>query len=141
MVRLGLTKPVEILLIEDNPADVRMMQEALKLIALRHRLHVVEDGAQAIAFLRQEGLYAAAPVPDLVLVDLNLPRLSGFHVLNWMKKDQDLSRIPIVVLTSSKAEADVRKTHALDANSFITKPVGLDAFVREMRLLKTLLPA
>lgn len=124
-----ICKPIEILLVEDNPGDVRLTQEALKENKVRNTMNVVEDGLEAIAFLRQEGNYSNAPRPDLILLDLNLPRKDGREVLAEIKNDPDLKRIPVVVLTTSKAEEDIIKMYDNYANCYITKPVDLDEFI------------
>ena len=120
--------PVEILLIEDSPDDVDLTIQAFKESSSHSRLHVVEDGIEALAFLRRQGRFAAAPRPDLILLDLNLPKRSGHEVLKDIKSDPQLRRIPVVVLTTSAADADVTRSYELAANCFITKPVDLDAF-------------
>ncbi len=125
---VGLT-PVEILLVEDNPADVRLTREALKEGKVRNNLSVVVDGEAALAFLRREGQYAGAPHPDLILLDLNLPRKDGREVLAEIKEDPTLKRIPVVVLTTSTAEKDILQTYNLHANCYVTKPVQLDEFL------------
>ena len=122
-------RPIEILLVEDNPGDVRLTQEALKEGKVRNKLHVVEDGVEAMAFLRGEGEYADAPRPDLVLLDLNLPKKDGREVLAEIKGDPNLRRIPVVVLTVSEANEDILKTYDLHANCYVTKPVDLDQFI------------
>lgn len=119
-------KPIEILLVEDNPGDARLTREALNMSKIRNRLHHVRDGEEAIQFLRHQGAHAQAPEPDLVLLDLNLPRRSGREVLEEVKKDPTLVHIPIVVLTSSQAEEDILGSYRLHANCFITKPVDLE---------------
>lgn len=119
-------KPIEILLVEDNPGDARLTREALALSTIRHQLHHARDGEEAIAFLRREGAFAAAPQPDLILLDLNLPRRDGREVLEDVKRDSRLKHIPVVVLTSSQAEEDIMRSYQLHANCFITKPVDLD---------------
>ena len=119
-------KPIEILLVEDNPGDARLTREALALSKIRNRLHHVRDGEEAIAFLRHQPPHAQAPEPDLILLDLNLPRRSGREVLEEVKKDLKLVHIPIVVLTSSQAEEDILGSYRLHANCFITKPVDLE---------------
>ena len=123
-----LGPPIEILLVEDSPGDVRLTEEALKQGKVRNRLHVVEDGVEAMDFLRREGKHSHAVRPDLILLDLNLPRKSGLEVLAEIKGDKDLRRIPVVVLTISKAEQDVIDTYNLNGNCYITKPVGLEGF-------------
>ncbi len=122
-------KPVEILLVEDNPGDVRLTQEALNDGKVRNNMHVAEDGVEAVAFLRREGKYADAPRPDLILLDLNLPKKDGREVLADIKTDEDLKRIPVVVLTTSKAEQDIFRAYDQHANCYITKPVDLDQFI------------
>jgi CheY-like chemotaxis protein len=122
-------KPIEILMVEDNPGDVRLTVEALKEGKVRNKLHVVEDGVEAMAFLRGEGEYADAPRPDLILLDLNLPKKDGREVLAEIKGDPNLRRIPVVVLTVSEANEDILKTYDLHANCYITKPVDLDQFI------------
>jgi two-component system, chemotaxis family, response regulator Rcp1 len=123
-------RPIEILLVEDNAGDVRLTREALREAHVRNNLSVAKDGAEALAMLRREPEYGEAPRPDLVLLDLNLPRLDGRQVLADMKNDPDLRRIPVVVLTTSKAEEDVLRSYDLHANSYITKPVDFDQFMR-----------
>lgn len=122
-------KVIEILLVEDNPGDVRLAQEALKESKVRNRLFVVEDGVEAMAFLRQQGKYADTPRPDLILLDLNLPRKSGREVLSEVKTDDSLKRIPVVVLTSSTAEEDVMKCYDHHANCYISKPLDFNQFM------------
>ena len=122
-------KPIEILMVEDNPGDVRLTVEALKEGKVRNKLHVVEDGVEAMAFLRGEGEYADAPRPDLILLDLNLPKKDGREVLAEIKGDPNLRRIPVVVLTISEANEDILKTYDLHANCYVTKPVDLDQFI------------
>lgn len=119
---------VDILLVEDNPADVRLVEEALKESATPLHLSVTPDGLEALAFLRREGRYAAAPRPDLVLLDLNLPRKSGHEVLAAVKEDPELRRIPVIVLTTSQADTDIRQAYDLHANSYVTKAGDVDRF-------------
>jgi CheY-like chemotaxis protein len=126
-------KPIEILLVEDNPADVRLTQEALREGKVRNNLHVARDGEEALAFLRREGKFAESPRPDLVLLDLNLPRKDGREVLANVKDDPELKTIPIVVLTTSSAETDILRSYSLHANCYITKPVDLDQFVQVVK--------
>lgn len=121
---------IEILLVEDNPADVRLTKEALKDGKLLNHLSVVGDGVEALAFLRGQGKYNDAPRPDLILLDLNLPKKDGREVLAELKTDERLKSIPVVVLTVSKAEEDILKTYKLHANCYITKPVDLDQFIK-----------
>jgi chemotaxis family two-component system response regulator Rcp1 len=125
--RLG--EPVEILLIEDNPGDVRLTQEAFKEGKVSNSLRVVKDGVEAMAFLRHQDKYADAPRPDVILLDLNLPRKDGREVLAEIKQDPDLKRIPVVILTTSQAEQDILKTYNLHANCYIAKPVDLEQFI------------
>lgn len=120
---------IEILMVEDSPTDVLITREALRGSKLINELHVVEDGVEAMSFLRKQGSYLSAPRPDLVLLDWNLPRKSGRDVLAEIKADHHLKLIPVVVLTSSKAEVDVLKAYGLHANAYITKPVGFQSFV------------
>ncbi|RUR72329.1 response regulator [Chlorogloeopsis fritschii PCC 6912] len=122
--------PIEILLIEDNPGDVELTKIALEDSKISVNLSVVEDGVEAIAFLRKEDKYAHVPHPDIVLLDLNLPKKDGREVLAEIKADETLKRIPVVVLTTSQAEEDVLKVYSLAANCYITKPVDFDQFVK-----------
>jgi two-component system, chemotaxis family, response regulator Rcp1 len=121
---------IEIMLVEDNPGDVRLTREALKEAKIRNNLSVASDGVEAMAFLRREGIYSKSPRPDIVLLDLNLPKKDGRQVLAEAKADPELRRIPVVILTTSKAEEDILKTYDLHANCFITKPVDFDQFVK-----------
>lgn len=130
---LGVGRPVEILLVEDNPGDARLAQETLKDSRMLNRMHHVEDGDAALAFLRREGRYADAPRPDLIILDLNLPRRDGREVLEVIKTDHDLRKIPVVVLTISEAEEDVLKSYDLHANCYITKPIDLEQFARVVK--------
>jgi len=123
-------RPIEILLVEDNPGDVRLTREALKEGKVRNNLHVVEDGVEAMAFLRRADRYADTVRPDMVLLDLNLPRKGGREVLAEIKTDEDLMRIPVVILTTSKAEEDILRSYNSHANCYITKPVDLDQFIK-----------
>ena len=123
-------KAIEILLVEDNPGDARLTREALAMSKLRNTLHLARDGEEALAFLRREGRFAGAPAPDLILLDLNLPRRSGREVLEEVKKDVALMHIPVVVLTSSQAEEDIMRSYQLHANCFITKPVDFEQLNR-----------
>lgn len=126
----------DILLVEDNPGDARLAQEALKEGQMSSRLQVVVDGVEAMSFLRREGGYANAPRPNLVLLDLNLPRKDGRQVLAEMKADPELRRIPVVVLTTSQAEQDILRSYDLHANCYITKPVDLDRFISVVRSIE-----
>jgi len=129
-------KPIEVLLVEDNPGDVRLMLEALKEGKVLNRVSVVEDGVEAMAFMRQEGKYADVPRPDLILLDLNLPLKDGRQVLAEIKSDADLKRIPVVILTVSQAEEDILKSYNLYANCYITKPVNLDDFISVVKAIE-----
>ena len=122
-------RPVEILLVEDNPGDVRLTREALKDAKVINNLHVAEDGVEALDFLKRQGKHVKAIRPDLVLLDLNLPRKDGREVLGEIKADPALRQIPVVILTTSKAEEDILKTYDLHANCYITKPVDLEGFI------------
>jgi len=124
----GAGKPKEVLLVEDNPGDVRLMQEAFRDANGAIHLHVASDGAEAMAFLKQKGSHVRAPRPDLILLDLNLPKMDGREVLAHIKEDQCLKTIPTVILTTSDAEADIVKSYQLQANCYLIKPVELDAF-------------
>jgi chemotaxis family two-component system response regulator Rcp1 len=126
-------KEIEILLVEDNPGDVRLTEEALREGKVKNRLHVARDGVEAIDFLRRRGKFAGVSRPDLVLLDLNLPRMDGREVLAEIKNDPELKTLPVVVLTTSTAEADILKTYTLHANCYIQKPVDLDQFVSVVR--------
>jgi CheY-like chemotaxis protein len=130
-------RPIEILLVEDNPGDVRLTREALKEAKVRNNLSVAGDGVEAMAFLRREGIYSTAPRPDIVLLDLNLPRKDGRQVLAETKADADLRRIPVVILTTSKAEEDILKTYDLHANCFITKPVDFEQFIKVVQSIES----
>lgn len=123
-------RPIEILLVEDNPGDVRLTREIFKAARIRNIIHTVEDGVEAMEYLRNQGKYADEARPDLILLDLNLPRKDGREVLAEIKTDDELKRIPVVVLTISKAEEDILKTYSLHANCYITKPVDLDQFIK-----------
>lgn len=133
----GMGRPAEFLLVEDNPGDVRLTREALSESKLRNNLSVVGDGVEAMAFLRREGKYAGAARPDLVLLDLNLPKKSGREVLAEIKADESLRRIPVVVITSSEAEQDIFATYNLHVNCYVTKPVDLDQFIKVVRSIST----
>ena len=128
--------PVEILLVEDNPADVRLTREALSADRLWNSLSVAKDGVEAMAYLRREGKFAAAARPDLILLDLNLPKKDGREVLAEIKADANLKLIPVVVLTSSDAEEDILKTYGLHANCYITKPVDLKQFMKVVKSIE-----
>ncbi len=130
------TRPVELLLVEDSPGDVRLTMEALKEGRVINNLTVVHDGEEAIALLRRQGKYANAARPDLILLDLNLPRKSGLELLAEIKADPSLQQIPVVVLTTSRAEQDILRTYELHANCYIVKPVDLDQFIDVVQSIK-----
>jgi chemotaxis family two-component system response regulator Rcp1 len=132
----GDCRPIEILMVEDNPGDVRLTVEALKEGKVRNNFHTVEDGVEAMAFLRRQGRYAEAPRPDLILLDLNLPKMNGREVLAEIKEDPELRRIPVVILTVSKAEQDIIKSYNLHANCYINKPVDLDQFLEVVKSIE-----
>ena len=134
--RHGECRPIEILMVEDNPGDVRLAMEALKEGKVRNHMHTVGDGEEALVFLRRQGQYAQVPRPDLILLDLNLPKKTGQEVLAEIKEDPDLRRIPVVILTVSQAEADILKTYNLHANCYITKPVDLDRFIEVVKSIE-----
>ena len=125
--------PIEVLLVEDSPGDVRLTREAFKDAKVHINLHVASDGAKAMAFLKREGEYAKAPRPDLILLDLNLPKKDGREVLGEIKQDSSLKTIPVVILTTSSSEADILRSYQLHANCYITKPVGLEGFLTVVR--------
>ncbi|MGV8058509.1 MAG: response regulator [Smithellaceae bacterium] len=129
-------KLIEILLVEDNPGDVRLTLEAFDEGRVRNHIHVVNDGVEAMALLRKEGSYAKAVRPDLILLDLNLPRKDGREVLKEIKEDENLKSIPVIILTTSKAEEDIINTYRLHANCYLTKPVQLDAFLKLIQLIE-----
>jgi len=129
-------RPLEILLVEDNPGDVRLTREALKDAKMSNLLHVVEDGAMALDFLHQRGDYRAAPRPDLILLDLNLPRKNGREVLQEIKEHPRLKIIPVVILTSSQAEEDILGAYSLHANCYITKPVDFAQLTKIVRTIE-----
>jgi CheY-like chemotaxis protein len=126
-------RQIEVLLVEDDPGDVLMTKEAFEDYKLSNQLHVVNDGAEAMDFLRQQGDHADAPRPDLVLLDLNLPRMDGREVLQAIKSDPGLASIPVVVLTTSEAEEDVLRSYSLHANAYVTKPVDFERFIQVVR--------
>jgi two-component system, chemotaxis family, response regulator Rcp1 len=137
--RMGLERgcqPVEILLVEDNPGDVRLTLEAFKEGKIRNHLSVVGDGVEALTFLHRGGSYANAPRPDLILLDLNLPKKDGREVLAEIKVEEDLKQIPVVVLTTSNAEKDILGTYDLHANCYITKPVDLEQFITVVKFIE-----
>jgi len=129
-------KPAEVLLVEDNPGDARLTQEALKEGKVLNVVHRASDGEEALEFLHREGTFADVPRPDLILLDLNLPKKDGREVLAEIKADPDLKRIPVVILTTSKAEEDILRTYDLHANCYITKPVDLDKFLEVVQSIE-----
>lgn len=129
-------KPIEILLVEDNPGDVRLTRESLHDAKVHNHMLVASDGVEALECLRREGKYKNATRPDLVLLDLNLPRMNGFEVLDAIKEDPDLKRIPVVVLTTSQAEQDIIQSYNLHANAFVTKPVDLEQFIKVIKAIE-----
>ena len=130
-----LHQPIVILLVEDNPGDVRLTREALKENKMLNLLLVAQDGVEAMALLRREGKYTEAPRPDLILLDLNLPKKDGREVLAEIKSDESLKRIPVVVLTCSQAEEDIIRSYELHANCYVTKPPDLDQFMRVVKAI------
>jgi chemotaxis family two-component system response regulator Rcp1 len=137
---------IDVLLVEDNPGDVRLTREAFREANASIRLHVASDGVEAMAFVRQEGSYAEAPRPDLILLDLNLPKMDGREVLAQIKRDDHLKTIPTIILTTSGAQADILRSYQLHANAYVSKPLQLDAFqslvssINEFWLTKARLP-
>jgi chemotaxis family two-component system response regulator Rcp1 len=128
--------PIEILLVEDNPGDARLAKEALKESKLMNNLSIAEDGVEAMDFLYRKGKYIDMPRPDLIILDLNLPKKDGREVLAEIKTNDDLKRIPVVILTISKAEEDILKTYNLHANCFISKPIDLDQFIKVVKSIE-----
>lgn len=126
----NLVRAIEILLVEDNPGDADLAREALEQSKIKNKLYVAEDGIDAMAFLKKKGLYADAPRPNLIILDLNLPRMDGREVLAEIKKDDNLKRIPVVILTTSKADEDILRSYNLHANCYITKPIAFDQFMK-----------
>lgn len=137
MPDLSAGRPVEILLIEDNPGDIRLTQEALRTARRPNRIRVAEDGVAAMAILRREGNYAHTPLPDLILLDLNLPRKDGREVLREIKADPVLRRIPVIILTTSQSQPDVTMAYDLHANCYITKPVDFARFQAAIKAIET----
>jgi CheY-like chemotaxis protein len=131
----GPSQPIEVLLVEDDPGDVLMTQEAFADYKIANRLTVVTNGEDAVAYMRKQGRYAGVPTPDLVLLDLNLPRRDGREVLREIKEDPELRRVPVVVLTTSEAEEDVLASYNLHANAYVRKPVDFDQFVAAVRAI------
>ena len=131
------TRPIEILMVEDNPGDVRLTNEALRSGHLLHNLNIARDGVEAIEFLNRRGEFRNAPIPDLILLDLNLPRLSGREVLSTVKNDPELRQIPVIVLTTSRYEQDIRECYALRANCYVVNSGDIDQFVSFMQSVVT----
>ena len=127
---------VEILLVEDNPGDVGLAREGLRECKIPNNLHVVADGLEASAFLRRKGAYAASPRPDIILLDLNLPKRDGRDLLREIKEDERLKQIPVVILTTSAAEEDITRSYSLHANCYVTKPLGIDQFLQVIRSIE-----
>jgi len=131
-----IVRPIVILLVEDNPGDVRLIREAMRERRMQVDLHAVENGVEALAFLRKEDGYVRVPRPDLILLDLNLPKMDGRGVLTEVKEDQNLRRIPVVVLTASQAEEDIFRAYDLRANCYVTKPLDLDQFMDAVQTIQ-----
>jgi two-component system response regulator len=129
------SSPIEVLLVEDDPADVELTLRALQGAKLRNRVHVARDGADALDFLFRRGAHANAPTPDLILLDLNLPKVDGREILQEIKRDERLARIPVIVVTSSQAEEDVAKSYRLQANAYVTKPIDPALFLRAVNAI------
>ena len=126
-------RPIEILIVDDNPGDVRLTAEALKDSKVQNRLHTAQDGMEAIAFLRRKGEYADAPLPDLILLDLNMPRMNGSQLLAKVKEDSALKNIPVVILTGSREIDDIIKANNLRADYYVTKPIDLEEFIMAVK--------
>lgn len=135
-MRTQAAKPIEILLVEDSKGDVGLIEEVFEDAKIRNNLRVVEDGEEAILYLRGEGQFSGVPRPDIILLDLNLPKKDGREVLEEIKNDDDLKNIPVVVLTTSKAEADILKSYNLHANAYVTKPVDFDQFIKVIKSIE-----
>jgi CheY-like chemotaxis protein len=133
MVDVTSSKVIDVLMVEDDDGDILMTKEAFEYYKVQNRLHVVTDGEQALQFLRRQGPYADAPRPGLILLDVNLPRVSGLEVLAELKNDPDLLVIPVVMLTTSRAEEDIVRSYSLHANAFVTKPVDFEHFMDAIR--------
>ncbi len=129
-------RTAEILLVEDSPGDIRLTVEALKESRITNNLHIVNDGAEAIDFLLKTGEYANSPKPDLILLDLNLPKINGFEVLKKIKEDETLKVIPVVVLTTSQSEIDILQSYQLHVNCFVSKPIEFDEFFNVIRTIE-----
>lgn len=141
MNEMPAVRTIVLLMVEDNPGDVRLTQEALKDSKLSNTLHVVEDGVAALDFLYRRGGYGAAPRPDLILLDLNLPKKNGREVLEEIKQDAQLKTIPVVILTTSQAEEDVLRAYSLHANCYITKPIDFAQYIKIVRTIEECLLA
>jgi two-component system response regulator len=128
--------PVQILMVDDNLADVRLTEEAMSFTKIRNKIYTVSDGEQAMAFLRRQPPYAEAPRPDLILLDLNMPRKNGMEVLEEIRQDAQLTLIPVVILTTSQQETDIIQSYRLHANAYVTKPVDLDQFIQVVRSIE-----
>jgi CheY-like chemotaxis protein len=133
MVDVMSSKVIDVLMVEDDDGDILMTREAFEYYKVQNRLHVVTDGEQALQFLRRQGPYADAPRPGLILLDVNLPRVSGLEVLAELKNDPELLVIPVVMLTTSRAEEDIVRSYSLHANAFVTKPVDFEHFMEAIR--------
>ena len=136
MIEAAGGQPVEILLVEDNAGDVELAREGLLECKIHNNLHVVGDGVEASAFLRRKGQYAGQPRPDLIILDLNLPKRDGRELLREIKEDEQLKQIPVVILTTSAAEEDIVRSYALHANCYVTKPLGIDQFLAVVRSIE-----
>ncbi len=136
MVETPNIEPIKILLVEDNPGDARLAEETFKESKIKNNLYHVEDGVEAMEFLNRRGRYAEAPLPDLILLDLNLPRKDGREVLAEIKEDPKLRVIPVVVMTTSEAERDLIKTYDLHANAYVVKPIDLDRFIEVVQAIE-----
>lgn len=130
------SRPIEIMLVEDNLGDVRLTQEALHDAKVHNNMVIAADGLEALSILRREGPYSRSPRPDLILLDLNLPRMNGFEVLDAIKADPELKRIPVVILTTSQAEQDIVRGYDLYANAYVTKPVDLEQFIKVIKSIE-----
>jgi CheY-like chemotaxis protein len=137
MAHRNEAKPVDVLLVEDDAGDVLMTREAFEFYKIRNPLHVVTDGEQALQFVRRTGPFADAPRPGLILLDVNLPRVSGLEVLAELKRDPELLRIPVVILTTSQAEEDILRSYQLHANAYVSKPVDFEQFITAIRQIDT----
>lgn len=133
MKGMDMGKPIEILLVEDNPGDARLAVEAMKEAKVRNQMHIVHDGVEAVRFLRNEDEYSDMPRPDLVFLDLNLPRMNGREVLKFIKEDPDLRSIPVVILTVSRDEEDILRSYEHHANCYVSKPLDLEAFIEVVK--------